>query len=242
MKVLRISFLSSFTLELLATLSVAVVAVEVGLRLIEGGITLQAALFVLVLAPEAYLPLRQVGVHYHASQAGVPIDIVARGICSLRPGVPGLSETIRVRSIVDRFLEHSRVYVFGPDDDAQVYLSSADWMPRNFFRRVELMFPVLAPALATRILKEILPVYLADNTRARQLDSDGVFNLLHPGPGETPVRCQIQMLEQSGAEVDAFGSAVSVAAGGEATGSAIGATGGGRRGRVSAGRSRKSRS
>jgi hypothetical protein len=114
-------------------------------------------------------------------------------------------------------------------------------MPRNFFRRVELMFPVLAPALATRILKEILPVYLADNTRARQLDSDGVFNLLHPAPGETPVRCQIQMLEQSWPEVDSFGAAVGVAAGGDAASTGLGTAAGGRRGRVSTGRSRKSR-
>ena len=178
---------------------------------------------------------------YRASQAGVPIDIVARGICSLRPGVPGLSETIRVRSIVDRFLEHSRVYVFGPDEDAQVFLSSADWMPRNFFRRVELMFPVLAPELSSRILKEIIPVYLADNTRARKLDSEGVFHLLHPGPGETPVRCQIQMLEQVGPEVDSFGTAVSTAAGGDAGATGLGGGGGVRRGRASAGRSRKSR-
>ena len=178
---------------------------------------------------------------YRASQAGVPIDIVARGICSLRPGVPGLSETIRVRSIVDRFLEHSRVYVFGPDEDAQVFLSSADWMPRNFFRRVELMFPVLAPELSSRILKEIIPVYLTDNTRARKLDSEGVFHLLHPGPGETPVRCQIQMLEQVGPEVDSFGTAVSTAAGGDAGAAGLGGGGGVRRGRASAGRSRKSR-
>jgi polyphosphate kinase len=144
---------------------------------------------------------------YRASQAGVPIDIVPRGICSLRPGVPGLSETIRVRSIVDRFLEHSRIYVFGPDEEARVFLSSADWMPRNFFRRVELMFPVLAPDLATRILKEIVPAYLADNTRARQLGADGVFHLLHPGPGQPPVRCQMQMLEQSAPEPETFGVA-----------------------------------
>ena len=153
---------------------------------------------------------------YRASQAGVPIDIVPRGICCLRPGVPGLSETIRVRSIVDRFLEHSRIYVFGPDEEAQVFLSSADWMPRNFFRRVELMFPVLVPELSSRILKEIIPVYLADNTRARQLDADGVFHLLHPGPGEIPVRCQIQMLEQAPPEAEAYGVVAPAAAGGDA--------------------------
>ena len=133
---------------------------------------------------------------YRASQAGVPIDIIARGICSLRPGVPGLSETIRVRSIVDRFLEHSRIYVFGPDAEAKVFLSSADWMPRNFFRRVEAMFPVLAPDLAGRILHEIVPVYLADNTRARELRTDGSFHILHPAPGEAAHRCQVDFLEQ----------------------------------------------
>jgi polyphosphate kinase len=133
---------------------------------------------------------------YEASQAGVPIDIVARGICCLRPGVPGVSETIRVRSIVDRFLEHSRIYVFGVDDEAEVFLASADWMPRNFFRRVEVMFPVLAPDLRQRILKEIVPVYLADNVRARQLDPEGVFHLQHPADGQPAVRCQVELLER----------------------------------------------
>ncbi len=136
---------------------------------------------------------------YRASQAGVPIDIVARGMCGLRPGVPGLSETIRVRSVVDRFLEHSRIYVFGPDEEAKVFLSSADWMPRNFFRRVEVMFPVLAPDLVARILREILPVYFADNMRARRLDPDGVFRLLTPAEGQPPRRCQSEFLEQRSA-------------------------------------------
>jgi polyphosphate kinase len=140
---------------------------------------------------------------YRASQAGVPIDIVARGMCGLRPGVPGLSETIRVRSVVDRFLEHSRIYVFGPDEEAEVFLSSADWMPRNFFRRVEVMFPVLAPDLVARILREILPVYLADNMRARRLDPDGVFRLLTPVEGQPPRRCQYEFLEQRSAAADA---------------------------------------
>ena len=136
---------------------------------------------------------------YRASQAGVPIDIIARGICCLRPGVPGLSETIRVRSIVDRFLEHSRLYVFGPDEDAQVFLSSADWMPRNFFRRVEVMFPVAAPELSGRILREIVPTYLADNTRARQLECNGSFRMSRPEDGQPARRCQYEFLEQRGA-------------------------------------------
>jgi len=143
---------------------------------------------------------------YRASQAGVPIDIVARGICCLRPGVPGLSETIRVRSIVDRFLEHSRIYVFGADDEAQVFLSSADWMPRNFFRRVEVMFPVSAPELAGRILREIVPVYMTDNTRARRLECDGNFHMPSRGDGEPARRCQYEFLEQRVAEGAAEGT------------------------------------
>ena len=135
---------------------------------------------------------------YRASRAGVPIDIVPRGICALRPGVPGLSETIRVHSIIDRFLEHSRIYIFGPDDDAKVYISSADWMPRNFFRRVEVMVPIETPALASRILREIVPIYLADNTRARIMDADGSFHLVHPPADETPVRCQTYFLDEKG--------------------------------------------
>jgi polyphosphate kinase len=133
---------------------------------------------------------------YRASQAGVPIDIIARGICSLRPGVPGLSESIRVRSVVDRFLEHSRIYAFGAEGEEKVFLSSADWMPRNFFRRVELMVPVESPPLADRILHDILPVYLADNTRARVMDADGCFHLRHPGQGEPAIRCQQTFLER----------------------------------------------
>lgn len=132
---------------------------------------------------------------YAASQAGVPIDIVDRGICCLRPGVPGLSETIRVRSIVDRFLEHSRVFVFGEGDDARVYLASADWMPRNFLRRVEVMFPVEAAEPRRRILEEIVPCYLADNVRARVLDSEGHSHLLQPEPGGAAFRCQQHLLE-----------------------------------------------
>ena len=142
---------------------------------------------------------------YRAGQAGVTIDIIARGICSLRPGLPGISETIRVHSIVDRFLEHSRIYVFGPDEEAQVFLSSADWMPRNFFRRVEVMFPVLDPELRQRVLREIVPTYLADNTRARRLDADGSFRLLRPAAGEPARRCQTEFLEQRPGAADGGG-------------------------------------
>jgi polyphosphate kinase len=154
---------------------------------------------------------------YRASRAGVPIDIVPRGICSLRAGVPGLSETIRVRSVIDRFLEHSRIYIFGPDEDAKVYISSADWMPRNFFRRVEIMVPIETPALVTRILREIIPVYLADNTRARVMAPDGSFRLIQPAAGEAPVRCQAYFLDEKGEPPGLTDTARGGGEGGEAT-------------------------
>jgi polyphosphate kinase len=112
---------------------------------------------------------------YEASQAGVKIDLIIRGICCLRPGVAGVSENIRVVSIVGRFLEHSRIYFFGNGGKPKVYLGSADWMPRNLFRRVEVVFPVRDPALRKRMTDEILPTYLADCIKARVLGSDGVY-------------------------------------------------------------------
>jgi polyphosphate kinase len=131
---------------------------------------------------------------YRASQAGVSIDIVARGICCLRPGLAGISENIRVRSIVDRFLEHSRIYVFGPDDECQIFLASSDWMPRNFYRRVEVMFPIESPELKERILHEIMPAYLNDNVKARILQPDGTYIHLRPPEGGVAYRCQERLL------------------------------------------------
>jgi len=113
---------------------------------------------------------------YEASQAGVKIDLIIRGACSLRPGVPGLSETIRVRSIVGRFLEHSRIFNFRNEGANDVYLSSADWMNRNLFRRIEIAFPVLDPQLKKRVLQEGLLPYLKDNKNSWELDSDGVYH------------------------------------------------------------------
>ncbi len=107
----------------------------------------------------ALVDYRVIEALYRASQAGVPVELLVRGVCCLRPGIPGISDNIRVTSIVDRFLEHSRLYVFSPDDEAKVFLSSADWMPRNFHRRVEVMFPVEAADLKDRILHEIIPAY-----------------------------------------------------------------------------------
>jgi polyphosphate kinase len=132
---------------------------------------------------------------YRASQAGVSVDLIVRGICCLRPGIPGVSENIRVRSIVDRFLEHSRIFVFGPDDDAKVFLSSADWMPRNFYRRVEIMFPLESPAIKKRIISEILPFYLADNVKARELRQNGTYRRVKAGADVPSHRAQSELLE-----------------------------------------------
>jgi polyphosphate kinase len=128
---------------------------------------------------------------YEASQAGVQVDLVIRGICCLKPRLPGVSENIRVVSIVDKFLEHSRIFYFENDGDPEIFLASADWMPRNFFRRIEVMFPVLDPALKTRIMEEILDIVLADNVKARILRSDGTYVRVERRQDEAPVRSQL---------------------------------------------------
>ncbi len=112
---------------------------------------------------------------YQASQAGVEIDLIIRGLCILRPGVKGMSERIRVRSIVGRFLEHSRIYHFANGGNDEIYLGSADWMPRNLFERCEVVFPVRDPAALARIHGEILPAYLADTVKARLQQPDGTY-------------------------------------------------------------------
>jgi polyphosphate kinase len=127
---------------------------------------------------------------YRAAQAGVKIDLVVRGTCCLRPGIPGLSENIRVISIVDRFLEHSRIFYFENAGDPEVFLGSADWMPRNFYRRIELMFPVEDVRLKARLINELLPVILKDNVKARQLRSNGTYTRLTAGEGQESIRSQ----------------------------------------------------
>jgi polyphosphate kinase len=112
---------------------------------------------------------------YTASQAGVEIDLIIRGVCTLRPGVKGLSERIRVRSIVGRFLEHSRIFHFANGGREETYLGSADWMPRNLFERCEVVFPVRDKAARARIHDEILPAYLADTAKARLMQEDGAY-------------------------------------------------------------------
>jgi len=132
---------------------------------------------------------------YRASQAGVPIDLVVRGMCALRPGVEGVSETIQVRSIVGRFLEHTRVYYFENGGKPEVFCASADWMERNLFHRVETAFPIENKRLKQRVIDD-LHSYLRDNTQAWLLQSDGSYRRLTPAEGETPFSAQRSLLER----------------------------------------------
>jgi polyphosphate kinase len=132
---------------------------------------------------------------YRASQAGVKIDIICRGICALRPGLPGYSETIHVISIVDRFLEHSRIFYFGNGGDPQVYIGSADWMDRNLSRRVEVVFPIEHAEMKERVIREILATSLADNVKARELGPDGSYRRVVPAADQPVVRSQARFLQ-----------------------------------------------
>jgi polyphosphate kinase len=131
---------------------------------------------------------------YAASAAGVKIDLVVRGVCALKPGIPGLSDNIQVRSIVGRFLEHSRVFYFANGGADDVYLASADWMDRNFFRRIELCFPVLDPALKRRVIREGLQPYLDDNSQAWVMNPEGVYERLRPRKGGRRRSAQEELL------------------------------------------------
>jgi polyphosphate kinase len=135
---------------------------------------------------------------YAASADGVKIDLIVRGACALRPGVPGLSENIRVRSIIGRFLEHSRIYYFRNDLAHDVYLASADWMNRNLFRRVEVAFPVLEKSLKKRIMSEGLDPYLKDNVSAWVLDSEGEYHRKRARAKQEPFCAQQYLMQQLG--------------------------------------------
>ena len=135
---------------------------------------------------------------YAASSDGVKIDLIVRGACSLQPGVPGLSENIRVRSIIGRFLEHSRIFYFRNDLKHDIYLSSADWMSRNLFRRIEVAFPVLDRALKRRVLKEGLEPYLKDNTNAWELGPDGRYSRRRPRGKQKEFSAQEYLMQTLG--------------------------------------------
>jgi polyphosphate kinase len=132
---------------------------------------------------------------YKASSAGVLVDLIVRGICCLRPGVPGISDNIRVRSIVGRFLEHSRIYYFYANGDEEVFCSSADWMDRSVFRRVEIAYPILDSESKARLIGD-LDLYLSDNTNAWQLMPDGSYRRLSPRAGERPLSAHDSLLER----------------------------------------------
>jgi polyphosphate kinase len=121
---------------------------------------------------------------YRASQAGVEVDLIVRGICGLRAGVPGISDRIRVRSVVGRFLEHSRVWYFEHGGDPEVFASSADWMPRNFFSRVEVAFPIEDEDLRRRVVDECLMASLADNCESWLMNPDATWERQTPGDGQ----------------------------------------------------------
>ena len=133
---------------------------------------------------------------YRASQAGVRVQLIVRGICSLRPGVAGVSENIAVRSIVGRFLEHARIFLFENDGDARIYLSSADWMGRNFFSRVETCFPIESPTIRRAVIEQGLEPYLRDNSNAWLLQADGSYQRAVRREGDARSCAQEQLLEE----------------------------------------------
>jgi polyphosphate kinase len=134
---------------------------------------------------------------YRAAQAGVRVDLLVRGVCCLRPGVPGVSESVTVISIVGRFLEHSRIYYFHNDGAEEIYLGSADLMPRNLDRRVETLFPIDDPGLRKILRADILDTYLQDTVNARQLRADGTYTRLHPADGVPPFDSQVHFLQHA---------------------------------------------
>jgi len=149
----------------------------------------------IILKVNALIESQLIQALYNASIAGVNIDIVVRGICSLRPGIKGVSDNIRVRSVIGRFLEHTRIYYFENGGKAEIYCSSADLMERNMFRRVEICFPILNRKLHKRIYKNLL-YYLKDNTQAWELKSDGVYTHLKPKSNAKPFSAQMTLLEK----------------------------------------------
>ena len=145
----------------------------------------------------ALVDVRVIQALYRASAAGAKIDLGVRGVCCLRPGIAGVSDNIRVFSIVGRFLEHERLFVFGPAGAEKMYLSSADWMPRNLDRRVEVMFPVEAPALREQLRREVVEPALADSAFAYDMAADGSYARRVPAAGQAPRAAQVEVLERT---------------------------------------------
>ncbi|MHB0985366.1 MAG: polyphosphate kinase 1 [Sulfuricella sp.] len=151
---------------------------------------------VIIAKMNALLEPQIISALYDASSAGVKIDLIVRGVCALRPGIPGVSENIRVHSIIGRFLEHSRIFYFYNGGARDIFLSSADWMQRNFFRRVEVCFPVLDAKLKRRVIKEGLAPYLKDNCQTWEMGSDGEYRHKCPRKGSNVVCAQTQLLQE----------------------------------------------
>ncbi|HET7107004.1 MAG TPA: polyphosphate kinase 1 [Candidatus Acidoferrum sp.] len=160
---------------------------------------------------------------YRASQAGVEIDLIVRGQCALVPGLRGISSRIRVRSIVGRFLEHSRIFYFGNGGKPEIYLGSADWMPRNLYDRVEVLFPLKDEHLRRRIVDELLPSYLADNLKARVLGSDGTYSYVRRGKGAKGFSVQEHFMTRANGDVNGSNRRKKLSSGVAYTGSAEGA-------------------
>jgi polyphosphate kinase len=152
----------------------------------------------LIFKVNAIVDRQMIKLLYQAAQAGVQVDLLVRGICCLRPGVPGLSDNIRVTSIVGRFLEHSRIYYFHNDGQEEIYLGSADLMTRNLDRRVEVLFPVEDEGLVRHLRDEVLTTYLADNVKARSLEADGSYTRRQTVPGQPAVSSQLALLSRGG--------------------------------------------
>ena len=149
----------------------------------------------LIFKMNALVDPRMIRKLYRASQAGVKIDLIVRGICCLRPGMPGISENIRVISVVGRFLEHSRIYYFCNGGNEQIYLGSADLMPRNINWRVEVLFPVQDNRMIHYLRNDVLETYLKANNKVRILQPDGAYQYLQPRPEDPLLNPQEWMIQ-----------------------------------------------
>jgi polyphosphate kinase len=150
----------------------------------------------LILKMNSLVDKQMIDLLYEASCAGVQVDLIVRGICCLRPGVPNLSDNIRVISVLGRYLEHSRIYYFWNNGDEQIYLGSADLMPRNLDHRVEVLFPVESPEHIRYLRDQVLECYLQDNRRARMMQPDGSYQRLYPSDGQSEIDVQFRLMQR----------------------------------------------